>query len=365
MHTPRFYHSKAALPKGARVRDTFDGAVDELFFIEHPAVSKQDSRAPELLKKFRARRKVSSLWVYYPWLHTAVRIPSQTFYEHLRTARNRNLIRPEEQKKFRQSIVGVAGLSVGSAVVASLVATGGPRRLKIADPDTIEITNLNRMRATLADVGENKAVVAAQNAWEIDPFAQIEVWDKGIQTETVKKFITAKPTLDVFVDEMDDIRMKVEARLVCKKARIPVVMATDNGDSIIVDVERFDQEPSRPLFHGRVTLTRAEMATMTRSQFVALSTRIIDPAHLTTRQQESIRAIGSELAGIAQLGTAAALAGAAVSYVVRRIVCGEPLPSGRYSMGCEPTFIPGYLSAREKQKRTRHTRAFVGGLGAH
>lgn len=365
MKKPKFYRLKSALPKGTKTIDAVPSAFGELFFIENPQVSKSDPRAKPLLKAFLAEKKhTQGLWVYYPWLHTAVRVPPEDVYYRLRIARNRDLITEEEQSAYRAAVVGVAGLSVGSAVVASLVATGGPKHMKIADPDFVEITNLNRMRATLPDIGSNKAEVAAEQVWEIDPFAELEVLNRGLQSEALKDFLLKKPALDVFVDEMDDIAMKVAVRFACRAARIPVVMATDNGDSIIVDIERFDLEPKRPIFHGKVTLPKTKLENLSRDQFIALSTAIIDPTFFTTRQQQSILAIGTRLSGVAQLGTAATIAGAAIAYVVRRIASGAEMPSGRYVMGCEPTFIPAYNSAREKKVRERATRAFMKALAA-
>lgn len=362
MNAPRFYKRKTALPPGTKTIDTLLSAYSELFYIEHPQVSKNNPQATILLKKYLEKTKMSGVWVYYPKIKTALHIPTEKVYFRLRTARNRNLILEAQQEKYRQAVVGIAGLSVGSAVVASLVATGGPKFLKIADPDVIEITNLNRMRATLFHVGRNKAEAAAEQVWEIDPFAKVEVWEKGIHEKDLKKFLIKKPRLDVCVDEMDDIVMKIAIRLSCRTARIPVVMATDNGDSIIVDIERFDLEPERALFHGKVNIAESKLTRLTRRQFIELSTKIIDPNYFTTQQQSSILAIGTELAGIPQLGTAAAIAGAAVSYVVRKIVTGEKLPSGRYVMGCESTFIPGYTGAHQKSKRRRHTLKFIKAL---
>jgi hypothetical protein len=362
MKKPKFYRSKSALPKGTKTIDALQSALGELFFIENPQASKSDPKTKSLLKAFLSRTKAEGSWVYYPWLKTAVRVPPEDTYFRLRTARNRDLITEEEQFAYRNAVVGVAGLSVGSAVVASLAATGGPKRLKIADPDFIEITNLNRMRATLVDVGSNKAEIAAQLVWELDPFAEIEVLPKGLRDAGLKDFLLQKPALNIFVDEMDDIAMKVAVRFACRAARIPVVMATDNGDSIIVDIERFDLEPKRPLFHGRVHLEPAALKNMTRSQFIALSTQIIDPTYFTIRQQQSILGIGKRLSGVAQIATAAAIAGAAISFVVRRIASGADMPSGRYVMGCEQTFIPRYDSAGEKKVRKQHTAAFIKAL---
>ena len=97
---------------------------------------------------------------------------------------------------------------------------------------------------------------------------------------------------------------------------------------------------------------------------MTLSTKIIDPTYFTARQQQSILAIGKRLSGVAQLGTAASIAGAAIAYVVRRIANKEEMPSGRYVMGCEPTFIPKYDSVREKNIRKRNTVVFVKSLMA-
>jgi len=60
------------------------------------------------------------------------------------------------------------------------------------------------------------------------------LWRRGVQRDDLEEFIEGSPRLDVFVDEMDNIELKVAARVACKKARVPVVMATDNGDGIIV-----------------------------------------------------------------------------------------------------------------------------------
>ena len=354
--TPRFFASAGRVPRGTRQVDAFSGALEELFFINHPDIAKKSPEARGRVQAFIASSREKPVYAYYPWRQIAVRMPGEKTYYRLRTARNRELITEREQAAYRKAAVGIAGLSVGSAAAAALVATGGPKKLKLADPDIVEVTNLNRMRAALPDVGKNKAVVAAHAAWEIDPFADIEVWDAGIRLSDARKFLSG---LDVFVDEMDDIGMKVEIRKACRNAKIPVIMATDNGDSIIVDIERFDEEPSRALFHGRIALPDGDLSNLTRESFVALANQIIDPLLFTDRQRDSIAAIGTRLAGVAQIATAATLAGAAVAYAVRQIVTGGILPSGRYVMGCEPTFTPGYLSGKAKAARAAHARKFM------
>lgn len=317
--------------------DAYPGQMREYYFIQHPALDARNAAHVKLAEEFASTATVQPIWLHYLDTGTLVRTVPEDVYFTLRTARNRDLITPDEQKAYRESVVGIAGLSVGSAAVAALVATGGPRYLKLADPDTIETTNLNRIKASLLDVGSRKTDVAARSVWMLDPFAEVELWPEGVSKDSLERFVS-EPKLSVFVDEMDDIALKFACRARCKAAGIPVVMATDNGDGALVDVERFDTEPGRPIFHGRVGPMDVANGTMDRAAFVRMANEIIDPRFFSERQLSSVKAVGTTLSGIPQLGTAAMIAGAAVAYAVRTIVTGQPLPSGRYLIGCEKAF---------------------------
>ena len=113
---------------------------------------------------------------------------------------------------------------------------------------------------------------------------------------------------------------------------------TIDNDGVIVDVERFDTEPDRPIFHGRVDLSKYNINDMSRESFIQMANEIIDPKLFTPRQWESIQQVGTALSGIPQIGTAASIAGATVAYVVRQIVTKQPMPSGRYILSCEQAF---------------------------
>ena len=108
-------------------------------------------------------------WVHYPWRHALVHVLGPTSFRRLRLDRNRNKITVEEQARFDQLSIGVIGLSVGHAVAHTLALEGLVGQLRLADFDEIELSNLNRVPATLLDLGTNKAVVAARRIAEIDP----------------------------------------------------------------------------------------------------------------------------------------------------------------------------------------------------
>lgn len=332
---PTFYKLESDIPGNVVKRDLCAHSLEELYYVEHPAAEKGKVGDREM-RDFISERGRNCMWIYLPWRSEALRIPSENDYFKLRTARNRDLIMENEQRAYSKAVVGIAGLSVGSAALATLVASGGPKRMKLADPDTIELSNLNRIRAVLSDAGANKTEVAARAVWEMDPFAELELWPGGLSDTNLKEFTSG---LDIFIDEMDDIALKFAARAQCKASNIPVLMATDNGDGVILDVERFDLENDRALFHGKVD-PPAHLSSLTRNQFVELSNKIIDVSYFTQRQRSSVESVGVMLSGIPQIATAAALAGAAIAYAVRQIATKKALPSGRYLISLERAFSP-------------------------
>ncbi len=347
---PRIYTTKPTSVRPKRHIDAYSGALQELFFIHHPHIKGWGGEADQLFAKWLKHSRIKKLWIYYPDSSTLVTTVPEEHYFALRTARNRNLIAPQEQKAYRQLCVGIAGLSVGSAILSALVISGGPQKLKIADFDTLEITNLNRLHASLLDIGQPKCDIAAKKVWLLDPFADIQVFPEGLNVQNIKRFLLGKPRLDVFIDEMDSIEMKIYARRLAKKNRIPVLMATDNGDTVVLDVERFDLEPKRKIFHGLIpNIENINTQGYTYQQWLSLATKIVSPKFLTPKMKLSLMAIGKEIPAVPQLGTTANVAGAAIGFALRKIASRHHLPSGRYVISLEHALKDGYaLTARQR-----------------
>jgi molybdopterin/thiamine biosynthesis adenylyltransferase len=323
--------TKKNIPRSAKRKDILPVSLMELFVVRHPQAKGTDFKKTEEWKKFLAKLSGAEEWVYWPEENKAIRMLPEELYLELRTARNRNLITAEEQAAYRDCRIGVAGLSVGSSIVSSLALTGGPREMKIADFDTLEPTNLNRIRAGLTDIGERKINLAARDVWKVDPFAKLELYSDGLTETSIQSFLLGRKPLDIFIDEMDNLALKVLARKIAKKAKIPVLMATDNADGILLDVERYDQNPRYPIFHGLVgNLSVAAAKKLRGPSWIATVEKILGGPWMPPRHKAMLAEVGKTLAGVAQLGTDAQLAGAAVSLAVRMIANDEDLPSGRY-----------------------------------
>ena len=89
-------------------------------------------------------------WVYYPWRRTVVSVLGPRAFRLLRLDRNRHLITAAELDRLGRLRVGVVGLSVGHAIAYTLAAQGLCGELRLTDFDDLELSNLNRVPATVS-----------------------------------------------------------------------------------------------------------------------------------------------------------------------------------------------------------------------
>lgn len=267
----------------------------------------------------------SKRWAYYPWRRALISVLAREPFQALRLDRNRNLITTEEQRQIARLRIGVVGLSVGHAVAHMLAAEGLCGLLRLADFDALEVSNLNRVPATVFDLGLNKAVVAARRIAELDPYLPVEVVTSGLSDDGMDAFLEG---LDVVVEECDSLDMKARVREAARARRIPVLMAT--ADRGLMDVERFDLEPTRPILHGLLgDLDINQLSGLSSREKIPYVLRILDAVGLSARSAASLVEIDQTLGTWPQLAGEVALGAAAVAEAVRRIGLGEPLGSGR------------------------------------
>lgn len=342
--------------------DEYESQLEELFKIENPAVSFQPSYPTQWQNHLKEVHKVAPLWqqgvwVYYPWLKTLTHILEHDQYLKVRTARNRNLITEKEQHTFYNAVVGIAGQSVGSSVVLALVLEGGARHLKIADFDNLELSNTNRIHAPISSLGLPKVIITARKVYEVNPYAQVDIYDDGLHEKNVLKFFTDGAKLDVMVDEVDNMAVKLLIRETAKKLKVPVVMATDNGENGLVDIERYDKRPAPQAFHGRLgNVTRDRLSRLTKIEIGRMAGQFVGIENIPPRMIESLREVGHTLASWPQLGGAALLNGVAVAYVIRRITNNQSITDNRGYLQIDEALNPELKTKEGKAhaKKVRH-----------
>lgn len=333
-------------------------ALDDLVRSGEPAIYHDtlDAQLAELVETRAAERKLSAAeirehslahvrdadaepstygtFVYYPWSRRLVRVLPAAEYEELRTSRNRNKITRDEQTRLGRVRVGVAGLSVGQSTAVTLVLEGVGGAFRLADFDTLSLSNMNRLRAGTHEIGVNKAYLVAREIYEINPYAVVEVFDRGIVDDTIDAFFSTTEPLDLLFEECDDLSMKVRLRHEARRRGVPVLMET--SDRGLFDVERFDRESQRPLFHGLGgDLDPAKLAGMTTYEKVPIVLDIIGAKTMSRRMAASLLDIDATLKTWPQLASAVALGGAINTDAARRVVLGSFTGSGRYFVDLE------------------------------
>lgn len=309
-----------------KIVDIYDSQLKELAEIRHPASQDKQQEFIDSAPK----GDLAGAWVYYPWSGELLHCVGSDELFELRTNRNQNLINKDEQQKLANSSVAVAGMSVGSGVALAAVYSGISNYIKIADFDNLETANLNRLRESLLNIGIAKAELTARHIYELNPFADVRCFDKGINADNIDDFFE---NIAIVVDEIDDFKIKVRLRLKAKERRIPLLMFTSLGDNILIDIERYDLEPELAIFNGAIgdvpeeILTKGEVSAEDAKRYAV---RTVGQEYVPTKAMASLPEIGKSLVGRPQLYSTIAVDGGLSAYIIKMILLGEPIKSGRY-----------------------------------
>lgn len=171
----------------------------------------------------------------------------------------------EVREKLEKLVVGVAGVSVGGNILEGVCRELRPKAIKIADLDWIELTNLNRLNrgnsqsltlpAAKRQNARNpyemnrlsKAELTAYQHQLVDPYAAWYVYKEGLDDTNIHQFLDGKddePALDIVIEEVDDMALKVKLREECRKRRVPVIMLSDFGHRVLVQIHDYRNKPN-------------------------------------------------------------------------------------------------------------------------
>lgn len=324
---------------GLFIHDEIEGQLKELIKSKNPTIRIKADEYPEFIKKQLDGVNIREygVWVYYPWAGRVVHILDEEEFIFLRTAANRHKITEEERDILGTKKIGVIGLSVGQSVSVTLAMERSCGELRLADFDTLELNNLNRIRTGLHNLGLKKGVSVAREIAEIDPFFKTILYLEGITEENITDFFTDGGKLDAVIDECDGVDVKILCRIKAKELHVPVIMeASDRGT---VDVERFDLEPDRPIIHGWLEHLELDFNVLknlkTSEEKLPYILPISGLETLSTRMKASMMEIENSITTWPQLASAVTLGGAVTTDVCRRIFLNQYHDSGRYFIDVE------------------------------
>lgn len=318
------------------VYDQFERQLRDLFVCRNPTFSTNEEQFLEFVGLVCNQQPMEELgaWVYYPWRKTLVHILEREEFIEVRTNRNQLKISKSEQELLSTKTIGIIGLSVGQSVAITIAMERGCGKLKLADFDDLDLSNLNRLRAPIFSLGFPKVVLAAREIAEIDPYLEVEIYPEGIKEENYQEFLIGSQKLDLLIEVCDNFEVKVESRIQAREFGIPVIMETN--DRAMLDIERFDKIPDLKIFHGLVgDLTVEEIHALDKSERMGLLMKIVNAKDLSDRMKQSLPELGKSLKSWPQLASEVVLGGGISAWASRKLLLGQDLKSGRYYVDLE------------------------------
>jgi hypothetical protein len=321
--------------------DTYLDQLKEYFFISNPHFAFSPDREKEW-ETFHAEESaetpVESLgtWVYFPWTRTLVHLLNKERFLTVRTARNRNLITIDEQSKLWNTRVAIAGMSIGSSVASSMVLSGIGQHFVLADSDILDLSNTNRIRTSVTNLGIPKIEIVARELFSINPYVTISYFTEGLSEADIESFIADS---NIVIDEIDDFSIKYGLRVAARTHRLPLLSGIDVADSSIIDIERYDLSAETNPFNGRISLEGIDIHALTKPEIGKLIGSLVGAENEPERMRNSVSEVGKTLVSWPQLGTTALLNGAAIAHATRQILLGNSTPSGRQIFSFEKISI--------------------------
>lgn len=318
------------------VYDEIYGQLQELIKGFHPSIKIKDTEYRELIDAHLAGTAIEEygVWVYYPWSRRLVHLLDEKEYIEVRTNRNQYKITREERTVLSEKRIGIIGLSVGQSIALTLAMERGFGELRLADFDSLELSNLNRIRTGVHNLAVPKAVITAREISEVDPFLKVTCFLEGLTEANMDEFFLKDGKLDILIDECDGLDIKLLSRYRARELKIPVLM--DTSDRGMLDVERFDLEPNRPVLHGTVEdVNLHTIKDLTNEEKVPIILKMLGIENVSLKTKASMLEVQQSINTWPQLASSVALGGAVGADVCRRILLDEFHDSGRYYVDLE------------------------------
>ncbi len=149
-----------------------------------------------------------------------IKMLNSDFYQEM-TKKNIGVYTQEEQNMLRKGKVIILGLGGVGGSIATLCARSGIGSISGVDPDTFEISNLNRQAfATIETIGKSKSESAKNALLQINPHLKVNFQALAINENNAEKIIEGH---DIVIEALDDMPSRIIAHRAARKLGIPSI----------------------------------------------------------------------------------------------------------------------------------------------
>jgi ThiF family len=313
--------------------DEINAQLTDLIKIQHPDQKLSALQISEKIAEHLGTEDASTygVWVYYPWRNIVVHLLDEIEFLQVKTNRNKNKITEAEQQLLYTKKVGIIGLSVGQSVATTIAMERSCGEMRLADFDSLDLSNCNRIRTGVFNLNIPKAVITAREILELDPYIKVTCYLDGITEQNIDEFITHGGPLDMIIEECDSLDVKVLSRIKAKQYGIPVIM--EMSDRGMIDIERYDTEPDYKIFHGKIEhldYTISRLKQLQPDERIQFMYNMVGGELISKKLLASVQEVGKTILTWPQLASAVVLGGGISADVMRRIFLNQFTKSGRY-----------------------------------
>lgn len=131
------------------------------------------------------------------------------------------------QERLRNACVFIAGAGGLGSSVALYLAAAGVGRITLCDPDTVELSNLNRqILYSTSDIGRKKVGAASERLVSLNPTAAIVPLLERIDTRAAPDLVRGH---DIAIDCLDTLEARFVLNRACITLGIPMIYAAVGG----------------------------------------------------------------------------------------------------------------------------------------
>lgn len=271
-----------------------------------------------------------------------------------RTNRNLGWISEEEQEILRNCCVGIAGCGGMGGLLATIFVRLGVGEVRIADPESFEVSNLNRQfAATRKTLGRSKAIETARLMRSIATDCTITIFADGITAATAPVFAMG---CDIVLDAIEFWSISARTALHRATRRNAVQTLTCCSVGFGCRLLRFDEQSTT--FESMLD-TPVEALTSIEQRLVRGDASALE---IATLRDAVLRALVPEVPTYTQIGdptdTTACLKRLSDEHAASIIATNPPLAAGfvanhalvslleqnsYHRKHCEIPLAPGYL----------------------
>lgn len=146
-------------------------------------------------------------------------------------SRTELLLGAENMERLRRARVAIFGIGGVGGYCLEALARSGVGTLDLIDNDRVCLTNLNRqIIATRSTIGQYKVDAARKRVLEINPEAQVNVYQIFYMPDTAQQFDFSQ--YDYVVDAIDTVTGKIALAEQAQRAGTPIISSMGAGNKL-------------------------------------------------------------------------------------------------------------------------------------